>query len=186
MNCIVGLVGYSNSGKGTYCSFVKSTLGIPSLTTGDIVRAEVRRRNLEVTAQNIAEVSDQIRQETKNLFMEIAKTYLEKLASINDIVIVDSLRELVDKDVLQKYTSNLKTVGIYADLEIRYNRTLLRRREGDLLSLDGFLRLEDRERHLGTDELLKNVDVRIVNNGDLSDFYKRSIKITKKLIGEFK
>ena len=63
MNCIIGLVGYSNSGKGTYCSFVKRTLGIPSLTTGDIVRTEVRRRNLEVTAQNIAEVSDQIRQE---------------------------------------------------------------------------------------------------------------------------
>ena len=185
MSCIIGLVGYSNSGKGTYCYFVRRVFGIPSLTTGDIVRAEVKRRGLEVTAHNIAKVSDEIRKETNNCFMEVAKPYLEGLTSAHKIVIVDSLRELVDKEVLRKYAPTLKTIGIFADLEVRYNRALLRRREGDSLTLEGFLNLEDRERHLGTDELLKVVDATIINNGDLSYFYKKSIKTTKKLIGEF-
>lgn len=185
MSHIIGLVGYSNSGKGTYCYFVRRVFGIPSLTTGGIVRAEVKRRGLEVTAHNIARVSDEIRKETNNRFMEVAKPYLENLISTHKIVVVDSLREFVDKEVLREYAPTLKTIGIYADLEARYSRALLRRREGDSLTLEGFLNLEDRERRLGTDELLKVVDAAIINNGDLSYFYKKSIKTTKKLMGEF-
>jgi len=185
MSHIIGLVGYSNSGKGTYCYFVRRVFGIPSLTTGDIVRAEVKRRGLEVTAHNISKVSDEIRKEVNHCFMEVAKPYLKDLTSTHKIIVVDSLRELVDKEVLREYTPTLKTVGIYADLEVRYNRALLRRREGDSLTLEGFLNLEDKERYLGTDELLKVVDANIINNGDLSYFYKKSIKTTKKLMGEF-
>ena len=184
MSHIIGLVGYSNSGKGTYCYFVRRVFGIPSLTTGDIVRAEVKRRGFEVTAHSMANVSDEIRKETNNRFMEVAKLQLEKLTSTYNIFVVDSLRELVDKEVLIEYTPTLKTVEIYADLEVRYNRALLRKREGDPLTLERFLNLEDRERHLGTNELLKVVDATIINNGKLSYFYKKAIKTTKKLIGE--
>src|SRR3989344_2692278 len=111
MSCIIGLVGYSNSGKGTYCYFVRRVFGIPSLTTGDIVRAEVKRRGFEVTAHSMANVSDEIRKETNNRFMEVAKLQLEKLTSTYNIFVVDSLRELVDKEVLIEYTPTLKTVG---------------------------------------------------------------------------
>ncbi|MBI2498759.1 AAA family ATPase [Candidatus Woesearchaeota archaeon] len=184
MSFVIGLVGYSNSGKGTYSHFVKRDLKIPSLSTGDIVRAEVKRRDLELTVENIARVSDKIREETNNHFMDIAKPYIEKLLVDNQVIVVDSLRELADKQSIKSCASGLITIGIYADRDIRYNRTVLRGREGDPLTLEAFLELEDRERALGTDELLITVDARISNNGNLRDFYRESIATTKKILGD--
>ena len=182
MKFVIGLVGYSNSGKGTYSDFVGKDFRIPSLTTGDIVRAEVMRRGLELTAENMAKVSDEIRRETNNHFMEIAKPYLEKLLAGNDIIIVDSLRELADRQPIESCASELRTIGIYAERQVRYQRALLRGRRGDPLTFEDFLELEDRERALGTDKLLLATDARIANNGNLKDFYRESITMTKKIL----
>ena len=124
-----------------------------------------------------------MRAETQGSFMDFARLRLENLLKDNEIIIVDSLRELSDKKYLCNYASTFKALGIYASKAVRYQRICLRKRDGDPLTMNGFLELEEREKSLGTESLLRNTDLILFNNGTVNEFYKDSILKTKKLIG---
>ena len=120
MKLIIGLTGYSCTGKSTFYESVSETYSVPRITTGDLVRKEVQKRGLELTTSNISEISDVIRREIGNNFMMIAEDEIAKLSERCDVLIIDSLREEKDYDILRRFSKAIETVAVISSSRVRY------------------------------------------------------------------
>lgn len=182
MNLIIGLVGYSNSGKETLYRTVYEFFHIPRITSGDMVRREVKKRGLDLTPKNISLVSDLIRKENNNNFMIIAEEEISKLSKCHDVLIIDSLREEKDYSTLRQFSSNIKTIALVSESRIRYERMIGRKREGDPITWEEFLVLEQKGKLLGVENLIKSADYIVRNEDSLNKFRKQSIITMKELL----
>src|SRR4030042_3618060 len=163
MKLTIGLVGYSCAGKGTFYEFVREKYIIPRISTGDLLRQEVARRGLDLTPTNIAKVSDQIREETDNKFMQIAEEALNASFSSSEVVLIDSVRQSEDLEVLKQYCHDLTTIAIVSSQEQRYKRMTSRTRQGDPITWEEFLLLNQKEKSLGIDNLINDANYRVSN-----------------------
>ncbi|RLE45312.1 hypothetical protein DRJ22_04675 [Candidatus Woesearchaeota archaeon] len=185
MKLIIGLTGYSCTGKDTFYESIYEAYPIPRITTGDLVRKEVQRRGLEITPANISEIGDLIRMETRNNFMKIAEKEISALSRKYEALIVDSLREEQDYETLRQFSSNIETVAVVSASRIRYKRMAKRKRKGDPLSWEEFLALEQKERLLGVENLIKSAGFIVSNEEDIYEFRRKSIEIMKKLLSKY-
>lgn len=182
MSLTICLIGYSNSGKETFYQAVCEVYPIPRITTGDIVRKEVRERGLSLTSQNISLVSDMIRVETNNNFMSVAEEEIKKILKQSSVLLVDCLRELTDLQTIREYSEENRTIAILSHTLRRYARMISRNREGDPSSLEDFIKLEEKERCLGVEDLILSADYKIENNGTIEEYQKRSRKLIKTIL----
>ena len=185
MKLIIGLTGYSCTGKGTFYRFVSSEYPIPKITTGDLVRKEVQKRGLELNAVNVSEISDIIRRETGDNFMMIAEDEIADLSEKYNAIIIDSLREEKDYDILRQFSGHIETVAVVSSSRIRYERMSGRKREGDPNSWEEFLALEQKERLLGVENLIKSAGYSVKNEGNLNGFKNNSLNVMKELIEKY-
>lgn len=185
MKLIIGLTGYSCTGKSTFYEYVSEAYSVPRITTGDLVRKEVQKRGLELTTPNISEISDAIRRETGNNFMMMAEDEIAKLSERYDAIIIDSLREEKDYDTLKRFSGAIETVAVISSSRVRYGRMGERKRKGDPLSWDEFLVLEQKERLLGVEQLLKSAGYVIKNEDNLQEFRRKSLGIMKELVDKY-
>lgn len=185
MKLIIGLTGYSCTGKSTFYEYVSEAYSVPRITTGDLVRKEVKKRGLELITSNISEISDAIRRETGNNFMMIAEDEIAKLSERYDTFIIDSLREEKDYDTLRRFSKAIETVAVISSSRVRYERMSKRKRKGDPLSCDEFLVLEQKERLLGVEQLVKSAEYVVKNEDNLEEFKSRSLGIMKELVDKY-
>jgi len=185
MKLIIGLTGFSCTGKGTFYEYISSQYAIPKITTGDLVRKEVQKRGLDLNQRNISEISDVIRRETGNNFMAIAGDEITELSERYDALIVDSLREEKDYDTLIRFSRNIETVAVVSSSRIRYERMSERKRPGDPISWEEFQALEQKERLLGVENLIKSAGYSVENQGDLDEFRMESLDVLKELIRKY-
>lgn len=185
MKLIIGLTGFSCTGKGTFYEYVSSQYVIPKITTGDLVRKEVQKRGLDLNPRNISEISDVIRRETGNNFMVIAEDEIAELSERYDALIVDSLREEKDYETLRRFSRDIETVAVVSSSRIRYERMSERKRTGDPISWEEFLALEQKERLLGVENLIKSAGYSLENQWDLDEFRIKSLDVMKELMRKY-
>ena len=170
---IIGLVGMPGCGKE---EFVKIAVekGISVVRMGDIVRAEVRRKELKLIDKNVGYLADKERKRFGyGVWAERTIPYIK-----DETTIIDGIRGIEEVNVFKKkYGKSFVLVGINASFEIRYQRIRKRKRKDDRLSKKQFKRREEREESWGIRDAMKMTNYTIKNEGTLKEFRKKVEKV---------
>src|SRR5437762_1454472 len=149
-------------------SSVMKTRGIPVFVSGDIIRAEARKRKLRFTRKNLGELMLKIRKEegmgavAKRLVPLVEKTS-------GEFVVYEGARSVEEVDQLRR-KFRVVTIAIHASREARFRR-LQRRGRSDRPR--GWADFAERDnRGLGIAKLIALAD-RTVENEDTKDDLKR-------------
>ena len=170
MGKVVAVCGMPGSGKGEFAA-VLELQGVPVLSMGDMVRAEVKRQNLAETPGIFGEIAAQLRAEHGEdvLAVRLADAVDELLES-NPIVLIEGMRGTAERIVFsQRWSEAFASVAVEASPDVRFTRIQNRGRseDGDRASFE--IR-DTREIGWGLDQIILEADHHIDNNLDLATF----------------
>jgi dephospho-CoA kinase len=173
---IIGLVGMPGCGKEEFLKIAMER-GISVVRMGDIVRAEVRKKELKLIDKNVGSLADRERKRFGyGVWAERTIPYIE-----NETTIIDGIRGIEEVNVFKKkYGKSFVLVGTNASFEIRYQRIRKRKRKDDRLSAKQFKRRGEREESWGIRDAMKMADYNITNEGTLKEFRKK----VERVLGE--
>lgn len=161
------------SGKGVFRRTVQK-LGYPVVTMGDEVRAEVKRRNLKPTPENLGKTMLNLRELDGPV--AIAKRCIPKLKEVTGrLVVIDGIRSLVEVEEFKKHFPNFILIAIHTNPKTRYKRLFRRRRSDDPRDWKTFMERDLRELGIGMGAVISVADHVIVNEGTLGEL-KRDIR----------
>lgn len=168
---LIGLTGTNASGKGAAAAFFKR-LGFAYYSQSDVIRDELRRRNLEPTRDNLIREGNDLRQRFGPDIL--ARRVMEKVSSDS---IIDSIRNPSEIEYWRRQ-ENFVLLAIDAPVEVRYRRALTRGRNESAASLEEFTAKEDEEktRDRNAQQLetcMRMADFVIQNDGTLEKFHKK-------------
>jgi len=173
MGRVFAVCGLPASGKGEFATILAKT-GIPVLSMGDMIRAEVKKRNIEEYPEVFGEVAQQLRQQFGDDILAVRLcSAVDNLLEKHDVVLIEGLRGVAEYDVFHSHWSDrFSTIAVTADEEVRFQRIQLRGRaeDGDRDSLK--IR-DEREIGWGLDVLINQADFTLSNDGSLSDFVNK-------------
>ncbi|ATZ61437.2 MAG: AAA family ATPase [Methanosarcinales archaeon Met12] len=175
----MGFVGMPASGK-TEAAKVLQCHGIPIIRMGDVVRAEVKARGLDITEENVGRVADELR---KNEGMDaVAKRCISLISktppSNCDTVVIDGIRGIAEVKAYEKAFGNrFILIAIEASQKIRFNRAMARKREDDVSNWESFKQKDERELRWGLTEAMNIADISLDNDGTLEEFKKQAKSI---------
>jgi len=179
---VLAFVGAPAAGK-TEAAAVAKEVGIPVVTMGDVVREELRRRNLPLSDANAGSIANELRE--REGVDAIAKrciplikgiTDMERQKSTKAVIVIDGIRGVAEVETFKKeFGTDFVLVRIEAPLDLRYERIKTRGRGDDLLNIEEFKEREERERRWGMGEAMEKADKVIKNEGSLEEF-KEEIK----------
>ena len=175
---VFAFVGAPAAGK-TEAASVAREMGIPVITMGEVIRAELKKQGLPLSDENAGRVANELR--AREGMDAIAKRCIplikaQKKSAGKDqkgIVVVDGVRGIAEVETFKKeFGDDFVLVRIDAPLSLRYERikTRGRRDDLDLLSLDEFKNREEREIGWGMEEAMKKADKVVKNTTSLEEF----------------
>lgn len=179
----LGLTGTNNAGKGEVAKYLISK-GFVYYSCSDELRKEAKKMGLPETREILGhKIGDDLRRRFgkgilgKRIYEEIQKNK-------NNLVIIDSLRNLEEVNELRKL-KNFNLIFVDAPVELRYKRALERKRITDHISLEEFKRVEEKEEKgintlMKMEDCYKNADFKIINDSDLKTLYKKIEEILEK------
>ncbi|HUV13418.1 MAG TPA: deaminase [Acidobacteriota bacterium] len=180
---ILGLTGRNASGKGEAAEFLKSK-GFFYYSLSDVIREEIKRRELELTRENLILTGRELRSRFGNGYL--AKQILERIDSDKNYV-VDSIRH-PDEVATFRGLPRFYLLAITATPEVRFDRIKQRGRESDPTELEEFIRLEQREAVRKTDEgqdldgTEAEADFTVENNDELADLKDKVGTLAQRLM----
>src|SRR5436309_12337272 len=122
---VIVIVGMPGAGK-SLASSVAAKRGVPVFVSGDIIRAEAKRRNLTPSRKNIGRIMLKIREEEG--MGAVAKRLVPLIDKIDgNIFVYEGDRNIEEIEELNKKYS-VFTIVIHASPESRYRRLLKRGR----------------------------------------------------------
>jgi len=159
---IIGVSGPIGAGKTTICEILKAR-GFRYISLSDVLREECIKRGLNLERKNLRRVGDELRKRYgKAALAIIAWKRIEK----NGNWVIDSIRVPEEAEYFKKKGAFI--LGVYAPAKIRYER--IRARGRDLYkSFEEFRREDEHDRALGIDQILKNADFIILNDGTMEE-----------------
>ena len=166
---VLVIVGMPGAGKSLASSVMKAR-GIPVFISGDIIRAEARKRKLEFTRKSLGELMLKIRKEEG--MGAVAKRLVPLVEKARgQFVVYEGARSVEEVDELRrKY--RVVTIAIHASPRARFQRLLRRRRSDRPRGLADFAERDNRELGVGIAKLIALAD-RTVENEDSKDDLKR-------------
>ena len=170
MGKVVAVCGMPGSGKGEFAA-VLELQGVPVLSMGDMVRAEVKRQNLVESPGIFGEIAAQLRAEHGEdvLAVRLADAVDELLES-HPIVLIEGMRGTAERIVFsQRWSEAFASVAVEASPDVRFSRIQNRGRseDGDRASFEV---RDSREIGWGLDQIILEADHHIDNNLDLATF----------------
>ncbi len=183
---IIGLTGTLAAGKGTVAEFFKNK-GFAYLSLSDELRNIVIQRGLNPTRQILNEFGCSLRKEKgKGILAELIK---EKIIQNNyKNVVVDGLRNPAEVEVIKKL-SNFFLIAVDAPARIRFERMKKRNRENDPKSWEDFLKLDEMDKGIDSDEFgpfvskcIQEADFLVINSGSFDELEKKLENIYTKIL----
>ena len=168
------------SGKSTIVSTLKA-MDLESLNLGDGVRAEAKRRNIELSGDNLGKLMLELRD--KNGPGAIAALLTEQIKnSSSKVIIVDGVRSIAEIEVL-KTVGAVKLLSIEASADTRYKFLSARGRSDDPKTREKFEERDKRELGVGIGKSIAIADETISNNNlTLNELTECAYKIIEKWI----
>ena len=175
------ICGLPGSGKTTAIEAIED-LGVV-VTMGDVVRNEVKNRNLEPSGNNIGRIAKELREKGGPAI--IAEKCVDLIKNQNkEVIFVDGVRSLSEVNIFRRFWK-FPIIAIVIDEEKRFNRLFKRGRSDDPKSLKNLKERDKREIEFGLDEVLKNADYIILNNSTIKDLKNKTRKIVKDIINNY-
>ncbi len=169
---VVAVCGMPGSGKGEFAQ-VLSENHIPVLSMGDMVRAEVRRLELEESPGIFGEIAAQLRSQHGEdvLAVRLADAVDSHLKS-HSIVLIEGMRGTAERIVFeQRWSKDFFSLAVVASADVRFTRIQNRGRSEDG-DREAFEIRDTRERGWGLEEIISESDFLIDNNVELDTFRK--------------
>lgn len=141
---IIGLTGRNGAGKGTVAEWLQAR-GLRYTSLSDELRADLRRRGLQPTRDNLIAGGRRLREEGGPGVL--AQLVLQRIADEADGgpgTIVDSVRNPAEVEVLRTH-AEFRLLEVRAERRTRYERIRARNRAGDAASFEEFVRQEEAE-----------------------------------------
>tara|TARA_B100000003_G_scaffold65539_1_gene58493 strand:- start:113 stop:658 length:546 start_codon:yes stop_codon:yes gene_type:complete len=169
MGLVIAVSGLPAAGKGEFAEILSSK-GIPVVSMGDMVREEVRRRNIPEEPHVFGQIATELRAEFgEDVLAQRLTNAVDELLETNRIVLIEGLRGTAEKEVFKAHwKDNLLVVAITAPLEIRFQRVQSRGRSEDG-DLDDLRARDERETGWGLDQIIKEADFSFPNVSDLEE-----------------
>ena len=167
---VVAVCGMPGSGKGEFAQ-VLTEHSIPVLSMGDMVRAEVRRLELEESPGIFGEIAAQLRalHGEDVLAVRLADAVDTHLES-NSLVLIEGMRGTAERIVFEnRWGENFFSVAVVASPDVRFTRIQNRGRSEDG-DLNAFELRDARERGWGLEEIIEESNFIIDNNVELDTF----------------
>jgi len=169
---IIGVTGQICSGTSSFMDFLVSK-GFKSFSYSDILRDELKNRNIEITRENLQDLGDELRE--KKGQGVLSKMMIDKMMPENNYVI-GNIRNPGEVDEFKKI-GDFVLVKVDAPFEIRFERARRRNRECEPMEFEPFKKMEERDLGVGQKEcgqqhakVFDMVDKSVDNNGNLDDF----------------
>jgi len=181
---IIAVTGMPGSGKSTVSRALSQELSAPLFVMGDLVRDEVARRGLPLTAENIEQVATELRSRYGR--GAVGVLLLERLKDIRaGYIVVDGLRSPEEVEALRSLAPTC-VVAVHAAPLIRLRRYLSRSREGEK-GFDTFWLRERKNLEYGIGNVIAMADFVIDNEGGIEELMasvKRIVEVIRN--GEWK
>ena len=173
---VVGLVGRAGAGKDTVAGILGEKY--PSVRMGEVVIEETRRRNLELTDENVGAVATDLRR--REGMDAIARRCVDRLRSFDaPLVIVNGIRGPDEIRLFEDEFQQFYVVEVWSPERTRFERIRSRGRSDDTGDFEQFLARDRREEGWGLGEAISLASHRIANDGTLDDLRSR----TEEMIG---
>lgn len=168
------ITGMPASGKNIARSYAESR-ELPYFATGDIVRDELKSKNIEATPENTASLSSKLRGTDG---MGVTRRALANAkATGSPVVFLEGMRSWQEIDLIRREAQSV-VVAFLAPRELRRARIISRGRPDD--SADGFDNRDMRELDYGVGLPIALADEYIVNTGTIEDALKQIDRIVGK------
>ena len=168
------------SGKGVFRREVQR-MGYPVVIMGDVVREEVKKRNLKPTPLNMGKTMLHLRELEGPA--AIAKQCIPKLEKATEkIVMVDGVRSLAEVKEFKQHFPDFVLIVIHASPKTRYKRLFRRKRSDDPRNSKTFRQRDLRELRIGMKALIAAADNTIINEGTLTQFKTKIRNVIKKVL----
>jgi dCMP deaminase len=182
---IIGLTSFLAAGKGVFSDYLKEK-GFQVYSCSDIIRDECKKRNIEITRDNLQKIGNELREKFgPNI---LAKRLVQKIKNNkNKYFVVESIRTPAEIEELSKL-DNFTLVFIDTDSKLRYQRAKNRLREKEhIFSYEEFMKSERKELESddpNSQQLLKCRELskyNISNNKNIDDFKREIDKLLLKI-----
>jgi dCMP deaminase len=180
---LIGLTGRNAAGKGEVAKYLQ-TKSFYYYSLSDAIREELRSRKVEINRDSLIRTGNELRQSFGPAVL--ADRILQHVEPDRNYVI-DSIRNPAEVAALRKAVRNFRLIKVDAPLQVRFERTVARRRESDPIAFEEFVALEDRE--ATGDSTSQNLiqveqlaDEVLVNDGTLDELHPRIDKLVGRLL----
>lgn len=178
---VIVIVGMPGAGKSLASSVMKER-GIPVFVSGDIIRAEARRRKLKFTRKNLGELMLKIRREEG--MAAVAKRLVPLVEKVHGrFAVYEGARSLEEAEELRRKYS-VVTIAIHASRMARFKRLQRRRRSDRPRRWADFEERDNRELGVGVGKLIALADRTIENEDTKQDLRRRMKRLSRTLLTE--
>ena len=184
LGMIIGVTGPICAGKDEVGKILND-LGFERISLVEVLRAEARKRGIELTRKNLQDLGDKLRREEGT--DTFAKRATKNIVKGKNYVI-ESIRNPGEVEALRKLPGFVLLCVNSSD-EVRFSRMIARGREKDPRTFDEFLKVEARDKGIGqaayaqqSEASWKLADHSISNEGSIDDLYQQ----VETLLSEFK
>jgi dephospho-CoA kinase len=185
---IVCLTGMPGSGKSTVADSLKKK-GFAVIVMGDLVRDEVKRKNIEPTDMNLGNLMLKLRKQLgPGAIAHLILNEIEKRESRGDTthkIVIDGVRSVPEVEILQTI-GRVKLLAIHASANIRFEHLRKRARGDAPFNEYEFDNRDKRELAVGISEAIAMSDEMLSNNNlTIEELKEKAIEIVQKWVGEF-
>ncbi|MGB2905570.1 MAG: AAA family ATPase [Candidatus Aminicenantaceae bacterium] len=168
---LIGLTGTNASGKGEAAAFFMGR-GFTYFSQSDVIRDELRQKNLEPTRDNLIREGNELRQRFGPDIL--ARRVMDKVTGDS---IIDSIRNPSEIEYW-RIQGNFILLAIDAPMEVRFQRAVSRGRDESAASIEDFKAKEDQEKTRDRmaqqlETCMRMADSLILNDGTLEEYHKK-------------
>lgn len=170
---VIGLVGSFAAGAGTTAAALSELLGAPVGGLADKLRGELRSRGIPVVRENLRKFANELCSRDPRALGKLVIADFEKQPE-KPFFVAEPIRRMGDyRAFKERYGGDFILLAVDAPIELRYQRSLLRKREGEeRQSFEEFKEGEEKEGRRDAKESEQNIpalislaDYLVVNDG---------------------
>ncbi|MBO0888008.1 AAA family ATPase [Candidatus Bathyarchaeota archaeon] len=176
---VLVIVGMPGAGK-SLASRTIEDLGIPVFVSGDIIRAEARKKRLKPTRKNLGELMLKIR--NVEGMGAVAKRLIPLVNETRGkAVVYEGARSIEEVEELKR-RFNVLTIAIHASAKSRFKRLQRRRRSDRPRGWSDFAERDNRELSVGIGKLIALADRTIENEDTKEDLKRRTRSLLRAIL----
>lgn len=165
--------GPSCAGKTTLAEYLADHYGYYHIEASDFMYLSFYQRHGVSSMTNIGDFAEHALREQPKIVAEKILNNIQQNKSVP--VIITGFRSPAELDWFYKHYSgkySIEAVYVTADEDIRYSRSLTRKREGEAADREVFVRRDAQQAAMGLADMKKRLEANCIeNNGSLEDYF---------------